>query len=122
MQLNLHPRDQRHSITGYDGQVIQAAGKHFSGPVVIGWQQAPQSLELPPISELTTDALGDWLDSGCELLLLGCGRQQAFPPAATLAAIQQRAIGCESMITSAACRTYNVLLSEQRRVLALLIP
>lgn len=122
MQLNLHPRDQHHAIAAYDGQTIQAAGQRFSGPVAIGWQQAPQSLELPPISELTTDALGEWLDSGCELLLLGCGHRQAFPPPATLAAIQQRGIGCESMITSAACRTYNVLLSEQRRVLALLIP
>ena len=53
-----------------------------------------------------------------ELILLGCGDRQTFPPAATLAACLSRGIGLETMTNAAAARTFNVLASEGRRVVA----
>ena len=53
-----------------------------------------------------------------ELILLGCGATQTFPPAATLAACLSRGIGLETMTNAAAARTFNVLASEDRRVVA----
>ena len=53
-----------------------------------------------------------------ELIVLGCGATQAFPPQATLAACLGRGIGLETMTNAAAARTYNVLASEGRRVVA----
>lgn len=56
-----------------------------------------------------------------ELVILGTGTRQQFPSAAIRAAFLAREIGFEAMDTGAACRTFNVLLSEDRRaVLALL--
>lgn len=56
-----------------------------------------------------------------ELVLLGTGAQQQFPPAVIQAAFQERGIGFEVMNLGAACRTFNILLSEDRRVVAALL-
>ena len=56
-----------------------------------------------------------------EIVVLGAGERQRFPPTQLLAAMLSRGIGCEVMATDAACRTYNVLVSEDRKVVAALI-
>ena len=61
------------------------------------------------------------LDSDPEVILLGTGARQEFPAAAWSANFLQRSVGVEAMTTAAACRTYNVLASEHRRVTAVLI-
>jgi uncharacterized protein len=55
-----------------------------------------------------------------ELVLLGTGARQVFPAAAFGAQFLRQGIGFEVMDTGAACRTFNVLVGEQRRVVALL--
>lgn len=57
-----------------------------------------------------------------EIVLLGTGATQVFPDSRWRATFLTRAIGLEVMATAAACRTYNVLAAEKRRVTALLIP
>ncbi|HEX7006377.1 MAG TPA: Mth938-like domain-containing protein [Alphaproteobacteria bacterium] len=56
-----------------------------------------------------------------ELLLIGCGSRQALLPAALRARLREAGIALETMDTGAACRTYNVLVAEGRRVAAALI-
>ena len=56
-----------------------------------------------------------------EIVVLGTGARQRFPDPQLLAAIMTRGIGCEVMDTGAACRTYNVLVSEARRAVAALL-
>jgi uncharacterized protein len=56
-----------------------------------------------------------------ELILLGTGQRQEFPPASFRAQFLSAGIGIEVMDTGAACRTFNVLVAEQRRVVALLM-
>ena len=56
-----------------------------------------------------------------ELVLLGSGSSIAFPAPRVLALGQVRGIGMEVMDTAAACRTYNILASEGRKVAAALI-
>jgi uncharacterized protein len=56
-----------------------------------------------------------------ELVLLGTGARQIFPAASFRAQFLSAGIGVEVMDTGAACRTFNVLVAEQRRVVALLM-
>jgi uncharacterized protein len=56
-----------------------------------------------------------------EIVVIGSGTRQRFPDPALLAAVLSRGIGCEVMDTGAACRTYNVLASEGRKVVAALM-
>lgn len=53
-----------------------------------------------------------------ELLVIGTGARQAFPPPETLAACLGRGVGLEAMTNAAAARTFNVLAGEGRRVVA----
>ena len=56
-----------------------------------------------------------------EVVLVGTGQRQVFPAPAFGAQFLKAGIGFEAMSTGAACRTFNVLVSEQRLVVALLI-
>ena len=56
-----------------------------------------------------------------EVVVFGSGARLRFPAPALLRALIERGIGVETMDTAAACRTYNVLVSERRRVLAALL-
>ncbi len=61
----------------------------------------------------------DALDA--ELVLFGSGARLRFPPPQWLQGLMQRHIGLETMDTAAACRTYNILASEGRHVVAALL-
>jgi uncharacterized protein len=56
-----------------------------------------------------------------ELVIFGSGSRLRFPKPALVRALIERGIGLETMDTGAACRTYNVLVSERRRVLGALL-
>lgn len=57
-----------------------------------------------------------------DVLVIGCGARAAFVPPATREAFKRRGVSLEVADTPAACRTYNILLSEGRRVAAALLP
>lgn len=91
------------------------------------------ALLLRPIGEVTHwpvagfDALTEadfaaLLDLKPELVLLGTGPTHRFPSPRLTAALARDRIGVEVMASSAACRTYNILMSEGRQVLAALLP
>jgi uncharacterized protein len=73
-----------------------------------------------PISELTEELLSPVLDQSPEMLILGTGWQRAFAPRELTFALARRGIGLEVMNTPAACRTFNVLVSEDRLPAAIL--
>lgn len=73
------------------------------------------------IDAVTLADLEPLFESAPEIVLLGTGDTQRFPEPSILAAILSRGIGCEVMTTGAACRTYNVLAGEDRRVTAALM-
>jgi uncharacterized protein len=73
------------------------------------------------IDELTEDDFKPLIDSAPELILLGTGSKPVFPPRALVFSLARRGIGLETMDTAAACRTFNILISEGRRVAAVLI-
>ena len=56
-----------------------------------------------------------------EIILLGTGSRLVFPPRELMLRVQARGVGMEVMDTGAACRTFNVLLAEDRVVVALLL-
>jgi uncharacterized protein len=77
-----------------------------------------------PVRALTTMTLADLepiIALKPEIVILGSGSTQQFPETSLMAAVLSRGIGCEVMNTGAACRTYNVLVSEDRKVAAALI-
>ena len=80
--------------------------------------------DWPPatVEAIRAEHLATVLEHDIEVLILGTGEAQAFPDPALFTALMARGVGFEVMDNAAACRTYNILLAEQRRVaLAVLI-
>jgi uncharacterized protein len=105
-------------ITGYDAASIQINGKDFSSALVI--TQATLITDWPPtsIEALLPEHIKTIANLKPELVLLGTGAKLIFPELKIYAELIQQGIGVEVMDTGAACRTYNVLASEGRRVVA----
>lgn len=91
------------------GTVILSASALFTEPAV------------RDVSDLTAEHTARILGLDPELVLLGTGRRQTFPAASLGAQFLRAGIGFEVMDTGAACRTFNVLVAEQRRVVAVLL-
>ncbi len=73
------------------------------------------------LAELSAAALEPLFSLHPELVLLGTGRTQLFPPAMIRGAFAMRGVGLEVMDLGAACRTFNILVQEERRVAAALL-
>lgn len=74
---------------------------------------APQAF-----AELDSEVMEQLLQTEATLIILGTGNRHCFPPAKLLAPFYRQGIGVEVMSSAAACRTFNVLVSENRRVAA----
>ena len=102
------------------------------GWVTVGQQGYRRSLILTPErvipdwrprrhEEITEQDFELVLSMQPEIILLGTGSTLSFPPAKLVAHILGSGTGFEVMDTAAACRTYNILLSEKRKVIAALV-
>lgn len=78
--------------------------------------------DWPPerLDALTPEHLEAIFALAPEVVLLGTGERQRFPPAGIRAAFAARGVGLEVMDLGAACRTYNVLVQEERHAVAAL--
>lgn len=116
MRLNEITYDDRQPIDGYGPGFFRIGGKVVQGSVAVlpsgvapwgGYEDAATLL-----------AAADSLD----VLFIGTGAEVAHLPATLRRPLEEAGIGVESMASPAACRTFNVLLSEGRRVGVALIP
>ena len=85
---------------------------------------SPQAVEdWPPrsVAGLTSEHIAQCRDLHPEVVIIGTGNTQTFPPAELICQLQSAGIGVEVMANDAACRTFNVLLSEDRQVVLALI-
>jgi len=93
----------------------------FEHSVLVPWQGAVQAWDAPQVDALTAAHFERLAGLEPEVVIFGSGARLRFVPAALMRALIERGIGIETMDTAAACRTYNVLVSEKRSVLAALI-
>lgn len=109
-------------VQGYGNGGFRVAGTDYQGSVLIfGDQTHPWPVR--DFTELTLGAFESLIAAASELdiLLVGCGRTQQFIKPSLRDALRRQDLVVDAMDTGAACRTFNVLLSEERRVAAALI-
>jgi len=109
-------------IDGYGPGRFRIAGIVHEGSVLV-LPDRTVSWHVTAVDTLTVADFGDVVtaDPACEILLLGCGERMRLPPQALRAGLRGHGIVIDPMDTGAACRTFNVLLAEGRRVAAALI-
>jgi uncharacterized protein len=116
MQLHLERPDYEFFLRGADGASAKVNDRVLTASFILAPDRLIEAWAVNDVRNLTVADLEPLWALQPELILLGCGGAQAFPPAETLAASLIRGIGLETMTNSAAARTFNVLASEGRRV------
>jgi uncharacterized protein len=84
-------------------------------------QQLIENWGCRKIEELNKEHLDELISLKPDVIILGTGEQQVFPSAELFAYCSQQGIGLDVMNNSAACRTYNVITTEERYVVLALI-
>lgn len=121
MKLNLETGSATHRIRAYDPGSVTVNDTRYTEPLVVMPEALVHPWAPPALTDMTVADLETLTDAGCEIILLGTGRWQRFPAARLIADMAHRGVGLEVMDTAAACRTYNVLMAEDRRVAAALM-
>lgn len=118
MQLTLEPADHDFVLRGADGEAALVNDRRLTRSFVIAPHALVEDWPVDDASTMGADALAALLALEPEVVLLGSGTRQVFPPAATMAACLGRGVGLEVMTNAAAARTFTVLAGEGRRVVA----
>lgn len=116
MQFHDVSYDSAQPIDGYGPGFFRIAGRVIEGPILV---TADAAIAWPGPEDL--DALTA-LAGTIDVLFYGTGGETTHPPADLRAAIEAVGIGLEPMATGPACRTYNVLVAEGRRIALAALP
>jgi uncharacterized protein len=120
VKLHVSGPGARNAITGYgEGYVLVNSQRHESSLIVLPDQVLPW--DVAGFEALTAGHFSSLTDLKPEILLLGTGPKQRFPHPRLTAPLAAAGIGVEVMDLKAACRTYNILVAEERKVAAALL-
>ena len=124
MKLHLNNPAQYNLIRSCDrtsnGFRVRVGENTYTGSLIL----TPENLEMwdvSRVSDLDTGEFSRLAELGAEVIILGTGNTIQFPDTALTQPLMARGIGLEVMDTMAACRTYNILRSDDRRVAGALI-
>ena len=107
-------------IRSYGADELRVNDSVYRGAVILSASTILAEPGIRSLDDLLGIDVSRILALGPELVLLGTGARQIFPAASFGAQFLRKGVGFEVMDTGAACRTFNVLVGEQRRVVALL--
>ena len=108
-------------IAGYTDAGVTINSEFRRASVLVPWTGAITAWPVHRVDDLTPEQFQAVAHLNPEVVLLGTGPRIRFASAAVLRPLIDRGIGVETMDTPAACRTYNILVSEGRSVVALLL-
>ena len=120
MKFTLETTSRVNLIRGYSSQEIRIGEQRLQGSCLVSAESLIADWAPKTFADLATEHLEPVLALKPELVLLGTGPSQRFPPSALRTAFTSRGIGLEVMDLGAACRTFNILVQEERRVVAAL--
>jgi uncharacterized protein len=120
MRLSLDLDDAVNMIRSYQAGTITIGQQEISRSVLLS---ASECSDWPPsqFDQLQAEHFISLIDREPEMVILGTGATQRFPHPNVLRPLLEHGIGVEVMDTGAACRTYNVVVAEGRRVIAALL-
>ncbi len=112
------------TVSARPGREFSFGGKSHRGALLISpggiydWSAAGASLDEQSLLAFLDARNGP----ACDFLLIGTGPKHRLLPPALVESIERRGLGLEAMDTAAACRTYNILMAENRQFMAALLP
>jgi len=121
LKLLADPRSTFHAVTAYGDTHVAVNGRALYRSLLIMPDRIDELWGPADFASLTHEHLMPLVGLACDVLLLGSGVKQRFPPPVLLRPLIEAGRAIEVMNTQAACRTYNILAAEGRLVAAALI-
>ena len=122
MKLHSDSTQQYQTVTGYDASGVEINAERFNHSLLVMPETPPRPWDVTRFEDLQAAHFEQIAADAPDVVILGTGERQRFVHPRLIQALSSRHIGVESMDSQAACRTYNVLMGEGRKVtLALII-
>jgi len=120
VKLHASTPSAANTITAYGDDYVMVNGARRDSSVVVTASEvkAWSATDFEHLNEQDFAALADL---GADIVLLGTGERQRFPHPRLTGALGAKRIGLEVMDLKAACRTYNILVAEERKVALALV-
>ncbi len=118
MKLHADPQTHLNTVTAYGAGFVEINKVRHDGNLVVAPDVPVAPWSATSFETLTVDDFTTLLALKPEVVLLGTGSRQRFPHPRLSHALLAARVGVEVMDTQAACRTYNILMAEGRRVVA----
>lgn len=121
MKLHLSNIDGLNMFTAYGDDYVSVNHEKHEKNLILLPEAIIHEWSTASVGTLTEADMQKLLELGTEIILLGTGKRLRFPPGALLRPFAPAGIGLEVMDLQAACRTYNILAAEGRKVAAALL-
>ncbi len=121
MKLAREDGNVAHRIQAYEPGWLRIQDTLYERSLLLTSESVLTELAAERLADLTLTDLQPAIDWKPELILLGTGVEHQLPERALMRALISSGIGVEAMDTAAACRTFNLLIGEDRRVVAALL-
>ena len=121
MKLHLTQADGENLITAYSEQSISVNHQRFEHSLIVAPTQLISDWKTSAFKQLQESDFEKIASLNPEVVLLGTGKQHQFIHPRLIKALTEANIAVECMSTDAACRTYNILMSEGRKVVGAFI-
>jgi uncharacterized protein len=121
MKMRADRQEGQNAISRHGPDGIIVNGVEYTHSVTVAWRGAVERWNVDGFDQLAAAHFEGIAALEPELVLFGSGTRIRFLRPALLRPLIERGIGVETMDTAAACRTYNVLLAEDRSVVAALL-
>lgn len=120
MKFTLESSSRVNLVRAYSRAELRIGEEVVRGSCIVSADRLITDWPPPRFESLTPEHLAAIFALQPEVVLLGTGERQRFPSADIRAAFAARGVGLEVMDLGAACRTYNILVQEERRAVAAL--
>ncbi len=121
MKISLAASNQKFAIRAYEKGKLIINQQVYHKSLIIMPEQLTPDWRPQTIEDLIATDFDELITFKPSMIILGTGEKQAFPSPTLYAAAINAGIGVEIMNTPAACRTYNILMSEGRSIAAALM-
>lgn len=121
MELTEHTPGNHHVIREIDARGVRIDQDIYTTSLILGARYLKTDWPVTALDELDSDTLAPLFKAGPELVIIGAGTRHQVLDLAIQREFVRAGIGIECMTLAAAARTFNVLMSENRRALAALI-
>ena len=121
MKLHIPNTADLNLFTAYGDDYIAVNQEKYSTNLILMPESIIPDWTSAKLDSLTEADMQKLLELGTEIILLGTGNRLRFPPGALLRPFAAAGIGLDIMDLQAACRTYNILAAEGRKVAAALL-